>query len=144
VKKFLKSVKNWQNYGHKSVAPFFWPTLYIWWQLKIFLLFNGYNDDSHLSFARWGWFVIFHLPCSTLVIRLFTWPICLLLWLWSTSTQWNVAIVLLWSNHQYIEVDFVTYCQLKLHRSHRKILQSYLPCFDDFQKLHSWITSIHK
>ena len=22
VKKFLKSVKNWQNYGHESVAPF--------------------------------------------------------------------------------------------------------------------------
>jgi len=26
--KFLKSVKNWQNYGHESVAPFFRPTLY--------------------------------------------------------------------------------------------------------------------
>ena len=29
VKKFLKSVKNWHNYGHESVAPFFWPTLYV-------------------------------------------------------------------------------------------------------------------
>jgi len=28
VKEFLKSVKNWQNYGDESVAPFFWPTLY--------------------------------------------------------------------------------------------------------------------
>ena len=27
-KKLLKSVKNWQNCGHESVAPFFWPTLY--------------------------------------------------------------------------------------------------------------------
>jgi len=25
VKKTLKSVKNWQNYGHESVAPFFGP-----------------------------------------------------------------------------------------------------------------------
>ena len=25
VKKNLKSVKNWQNYGHESVAPFFGP-----------------------------------------------------------------------------------------------------------------------
>jgi len=25
VKKFLKSDKNWQNYGHESVAPFFGP-----------------------------------------------------------------------------------------------------------------------
>jgi len=29
VKNFLKSVKIWQNYGDESVAPFFWPTLYI-------------------------------------------------------------------------------------------------------------------
>ena len=29
VKKFLKSVEIWQNYGHESVAPFFWPILYI-------------------------------------------------------------------------------------------------------------------
>ena len=28
-KKILKPVKNWQNYGHESVAPFFLPTLYI-------------------------------------------------------------------------------------------------------------------
>jgi len=27
VKTFLKSVKIWQNYGHESVAPFFWSTL---------------------------------------------------------------------------------------------------------------------
>ena len=26
VKIFLKSVKNWQNYGHESAAPFFGPT----------------------------------------------------------------------------------------------------------------------
>ena len=26
--KFFKSVKIWQNYGHESVAPLFWPTLY--------------------------------------------------------------------------------------------------------------------
>jgi len=26
VKKILKSVKNWQNYGHESVTPFFGPT----------------------------------------------------------------------------------------------------------------------
>jgi len=26
VKKVLKSVKNWQNYGHESVTPFFGPT----------------------------------------------------------------------------------------------------------------------
>jgi len=25
VKKILKSVKNWHNYGHESVAPFFGP-----------------------------------------------------------------------------------------------------------------------
>jgi len=25
VKKFLKLLKNWQNYGHESVAPFFGP-----------------------------------------------------------------------------------------------------------------------
>jgi len=25
----MKSVKNWQNYGRESVAPCFWPTLYI-------------------------------------------------------------------------------------------------------------------
>ena len=25
VKKILKSVKNWLNYGHESVAPFFGP-----------------------------------------------------------------------------------------------------------------------
>jgi len=24
---FFKSVKIWQKYGHKSVAPHFWPTL---------------------------------------------------------------------------------------------------------------------
>ena len=32
VKKILKSVKNWQNYGHESVAPFFGPpcTSTIW------------------------------------------------------------------------------------------------------------------
>ena len=24
---FFKSVKIWQNYGHESVAPLFWPTL---------------------------------------------------------------------------------------------------------------------
>ena len=29
VIKILKSVKNRQNYGQESVAPFFWPTLYI-------------------------------------------------------------------------------------------------------------------
>ena len=29
VRTILKSVKNWQNYGHESVAPFFWLTLYI-------------------------------------------------------------------------------------------------------------------
>ena len=29
VKKNCKSVKIWQNYGHESVAPFVWPTLYI-------------------------------------------------------------------------------------------------------------------
>ena len=29
VKKILKSVKIWYNYGHESVAPLFWPTLYI-------------------------------------------------------------------------------------------------------------------
>ena len=29
LKKFLKSVKNWQNYGHEPVAPFFWPTFYV-------------------------------------------------------------------------------------------------------------------
>ena len=28
---FLKSVKIWQNYGNESVAPLFWPTLYIGW-----------------------------------------------------------------------------------------------------------------
>ena len=29
MKKFLKLAKNRQNYGHESMAPFFWPTLYI-------------------------------------------------------------------------------------------------------------------
>ena len=29
VKKIFKSVKNWQNYCHESVALFFWPTLYM-------------------------------------------------------------------------------------------------------------------
>ena len=28
VKKLSKSVKIRQNYGHESVAQFFWPTLY--------------------------------------------------------------------------------------------------------------------
>ena len=27
-KKQFKSVKIWQNYGHESVAPLFWPILY--------------------------------------------------------------------------------------------------------------------
>jgi len=27
--KKLKSVKIWQNYGQESVAPLFWPTLYM-------------------------------------------------------------------------------------------------------------------
>jgi len=26
-KKLFKSVNIWQNYGHESVAPLFWPTL---------------------------------------------------------------------------------------------------------------------
>jgi len=29
VKNFLKSVKIRQNYGHESVAPIFWPTMYM-------------------------------------------------------------------------------------------------------------------
>ena len=29
AKKNCKSVKNWQNYGHESVAPFFCPTVYM-------------------------------------------------------------------------------------------------------------------
>ena len=29
LKKFYKSVKIWQNYGHESVAPFFWLTMYV-------------------------------------------------------------------------------------------------------------------
>ena len=29
VKNVFKSVKICQNYGHESVAPLFWPTLYI-------------------------------------------------------------------------------------------------------------------
>jgi len=29
VEKIFKSVKISQNYGHESVAPLFWPTLYM-------------------------------------------------------------------------------------------------------------------
>ena len=36
------SVKNWQNYGHESVAPCFWPTLYIRMPVS-----DSRRDDGH-------------------------------------------------------------------------------------------------
>jgi len=41
VKKILKSVKIWQNYGHESVPPFFWPTLY-----AVYLTKNEQRDRT--------------------------------------------------------------------------------------------------
>ena len=35
VKIFFKSVKIWQNYGHESVTPLFWPTLYVQFVLSV-------------------------------------------------------------------------------------------------------------
>ena len=45
---FLKSVRNWQNYGHESVAPF-WPSLYVFgvliWRGIVCLKCNGQLRD---------------------------------------------------------------------------------------------------
>jgi len=40
---FFESVEIWQNYGHESVAPLFWPALYNkkpYWKFYIFTFFN--------------------------------------------------------------------------------------------------------
>ena len=43
---FFTSVKNWHNYGHESVVPFFWPTLY-----RLFGPETGVNFFSFFVFA---------------------------------------------------------------------------------------------
>jgi len=59
VKKFWKSVNNWQRYGQKWSATFLWPTVYkvTWWQNGLTIERSGvsdYNNDETGKHSAWS------------------------------------------------------------------------------------------
>jgi len=80
-------------------------------------------NNSYLRFARRDRLVSFCLCCSTLIVRLFTRPIRLLLLLFCcSSSKWHTAVLLLYQHHIS---NFIRSFKLKLHT-----LDIYNVCFE--------------